>query len=96
MRPSWHADDQPSDDGLWQELEPDWQHYEGEQAALSAVRLGFIGLFVFGVVLGPWALAKVWRAEGFGVRTNLGEMLGWVATFFGLVHLAFGVMFLSL
>lgn len=96
VRPPWREDEQSPDDGLWQELEADWRLYEGEQVALSAVRLGFIGLFLFGVVLGPWALARVWRAEGLGVRTNLGEVLGWMATFLGLVHGAFLVMFLSL
>jgi hypothetical protein len=79
----------------WRAFEEDWRR-EGELVALSAVRLGFIGLFVFGMVLGPWALARVWQAESYGVRTTLGEMLGWIATFFGLVHVAFVVMYLSL
>lgn len=91
----WHEGDEPLDDGLWHELEEDWRLYEGEQVALSAVRLGFIGLFLFGVVLGPWALARVWQAEGLGVRTNLGEVLGWVATYVGLMHGAFLAMYLS-
>ena len=47
------------------------------------------------MVLGPWALARVWQAEGLGVRTNLGEVLGWVATFVGLMHGAFLSMYLS-
>lgn len=83
------------DKEAWNAFEEDWRQ-QGALAAHSAVRLGFIGLFVFGVVLGPWALARVWRAETYGVRTNLGELLGWLATFLGLVHLAFGVMYLSL
>jgi hypothetical protein len=96
VRPHRREDSPSPDDGLWQELEADWRLYEGEQVALSAVRLGFIGLFLFGVVLGPWALARVWQAESLGVRTNLGEVLGWVATFLGLMHVAFGIMYLSL
>ena len=62
-------------------------------ALLGASAVGL--LFLFGVVLGPLALARVWQAEGLGVRTNLGEVLAWVATFVGLMHGAFLAMYLS-
>lgn len=95
MEPPWGEGDRPDDD-LWRELEAEERRFQGDQVAQSAIRLGFVGLFVFGFVLGPWALARVWRAESLGVTTNLGEVLGWSATYVGLLQLAFAVMWLGL
>jgi len=84
------------DRARWERFEEGWRRYEGEAAAQAAVRLGFLGLFVFGIVLGPMALVRVWRADTFGVRADLGEILGWMASLVGLVHISVAYLLLSL
>lgn len=70
----------------WQQFEAEFRRFEGEKAAHAAVTLGAVGLVVLGLVFGPWALTKVWQAEGLGVRTTLGELLGWFAALVGMLQ----------
>lgn len=67
---------------------PHEREQRGTRAATQAVVLGLIGMLVFGVILGPLALLRAEQAARCGVRSHRGEILGWIATYAGLLQLA--------
>lgn len=66
----------------------------GRSHRSSAFVLGIIGLFVFGIILGPLAISAANKAENHGVPAPGGKALGVIDTVFGIVWLV--VIFASM
>lgn len=59
--------------------------------------LGIIGLFVFGIILGPLAIMKANEAQRGGVDATAGKVVGWIALILHALGLIVGIlMFLSM
>lgn len=65
---------------------------EGESKAKLSLILGIVGLFVFGIILGPIAIIQAGKAEALGVSATAGKVLGWVDTIGGVLGLIFAVV----
>ncbi|MHA7305200.1 hypothetical protein ACX80E_08135 [Arthrobacter sp. TMN-49] len=59
----------------------------GRSHRSSAFAMGIIGLFVFGIILGPLAISAAGKAEAHGVPAPGGKILGVIDTIFGIVWL---------
>lgn len=69
---------------------------EGQSAATTSLVLGIIGLFAFGIVLGPLAIFFAGKAERNGVPATAGKVLGWIVTILwalGVVFIIFALVF---
>lgn len=66
----------------------------GRSHRSSAFTLGIIGLFVFGIILGPLAISAAGKAEAHGVPAPGGKVLGVIDTIFGIIWLV--VIFTSM
>lgn len=53
---------------------------EGQSNATTSLVLGIIGLFAFGIILGPLAIYFAGKAERNGVQATAGKVLGWIVT----------------
>ena len=60
---------------------------QGENHKRNSVILGVVGLFLFGIVLGPLAIWQASKAETLGVRSTAGKVLGWIDLAFGVLGL---------
>ncbi|MFI7744270.1 hypothetical protein [Kocuria rhizosphaericola] len=60
---------------------------QGENHKRNSVILGVVGLFIFGIVLGPLALWQASKAEALGVKSTAGKVLGWIDLAFGVLGL---------
>jgi uncharacterized Tic20 family protein len=60
---------------------------DGQSKAKVALICGIIGLFVFGLILGPIAIVQANKAEALGAKATGGKVLGWIDTIFGLIAL---------
>jgi|SRR5690625_564582 len=70
---------------------------EAQQASQTALVLGIIGLFVFGIILGPLAIMKANEAQRGGVDATAGKVVGWIALILHALGLIVGIlMFLSM
>jgi uncharacterized Tic20 family protein len=67
------------------------QPHEGEKAARTSLILGIIGLFVFGIILGPLAIVKAKKAERLGVKATAGMVLGWIAAILSVIGIIYYV-----
>ncbi|WBL19062.1 DUF4190 domain-containing protein [Citricoccus sp. NR2] len=65
---------------------------EGQSAATTSLVLGIIGLFAFGIILGPLAIFFAGKAERNGVPATAGKVIGWIVT----ILWALGVVFIIL
>lgn len=65
---------------------------EGQSKAKTALICGIIGLFIFGIVLGPIAIAQANKAESLGTKATAGKVLGWIDTIFGLIAIVYFVL----
>ncbi|QCU78044.1 hypothetical protein E7744_07480 [Citricoccus sp. SGAir0253] len=70
------------------------QQVEAEKAAQMSLILGILGLFFFGLVLGPIAIIQANKAEKLGKAATAGKVLGWIDTIWGL--LAIVIFFLMM
>jgi uncharacterized Tic20 family protein len=62
---------------------------DGEKAARTSLILGIVGLFVFGIVLGPLAILQSRKAERQGHKATAGMVLGWIATILSIVAIVY-------
>lgn len=60
---------------------------QGQNHKRNSVILGVIGLFLFGIILGPLALWQASKAEALGVKATAGKVLGWIDLIFGVLGL---------
>lgn len=65
------------------------QQLEGEKAARTSLILGIVSLFILGVFLGPFAIAKAKQAEGLGANATAGKVLGWIGLVGGVIAIIF-------
>lgn len=68
---------------------------DGQSKAKSALIIGIIGLFVFGIILGPIAIVQANKAESLGTKATGGKVLGWIDLIFGLIGIVLIIMNLS-
>lgn len=68
------------------------QSGEGQSKAKVALICGIVGLFLFGIVLGPIAIVQANKAESLGVKATGGKVLGWIDTIFGVIGLIIVIM----
>lgn len=71
------------------------QSDEGAKKAKLSLILGIVGLFVFGIVLGPIAIVQANRAESLGAKATGGKVLGWIDLLFGLLGVVIVLMNMS-
>lgn len=71
------------------------QSTEGQSKAKVALICGIVGLFIFGIILGPIAIVQANRAEALGAKATGGKVLGWIDTIFGVIGLIFIIMNMS-
>ena len=57
---------------------------EAATAAETSLILGIVGLFIFGIVLGPLAIWQASKAEKMGRSATPGKILGWIDTILGV------------
>lgn len=67
---------------------------EGESRAKTSLILGVIGLFVFGIVLGPIAIAQASKAESLGASATGGKVLGWIDTGLAVFSIGLAIFFI--
>ena len=60
---------------------------QGGRDAQTALICGIVGLFFFGIVLGPIAIVKASAAERNNVPATAGKVLGWISTIFGVLSI---------
>lgn len=65
---------------------------EGRSKATTALVCGIIGLFIFGLILGPIAIVMASKAQALGVKATGGKVLGWIDVIFGILGLAFIIL----
>lgn len=65
---------------------------DGQSKAKTALICGIIGIFFFGIILGPIAIVQAKKAEAMGVKATGGKVLGWIAAIFGLIALVLAIM----
>jgi FtsH-binding integral membrane protein len=70
-----------------EEIYNDYLQRKGRGHRSTAWILAVIGLFVFGIVLGPIAMVMAGKAESYGVRAPGGKILGLIDTIFGVLVL---------
>lgn len=73
---------------------PGYQGYygaspEGQSAATTSLVLAIIGLFAFGIILGPLAIYFAGKAERLGVPATAGKVIGWIVTILWGVSILF-------
>lgn len=71
------------------------QSTEGQSKAKTALILGIVGLFIFGIILGPLAIVQANKAEALGVKATGGKVLGWIDTIFGLIGIVYMIFALT-
>jgi len=71
------------------------QSPEGQSKAKIALVLGIIGLFLFGIILGPIAIVQANKAESLGAKATAGKVLGWIDTIFGILGIVLVLMNMS-
>lgn len=65
---------------------------EAGKARTTSLVLGIIGLFIFGIILGPLAIMQANKAERLGARATAGKVLGMVCTIFGIISIILTVL----
>ncbi len=65
---------------------------EAGKAKTTSLVFGIIGLFIFGIILGPLAIMQANKAERFGARATAGKVLGIICTIVGIVGIIFAVL----
>jgi len=65
---------------------------EGQSKATAALVCGIIGLFVFGLILGPIAIVMANKAESLGVKATGGKVLGWIDLIFGVLVIGYIIL----
>ena len=65
---------------------------EGQSNATTSLVLGIIGLFAFGIILGPLAIYFAGKAERNGVQATAGKVIGWIVTILGIIMIIFAVL----
>jgi hypothetical protein len=68
---------------------------EGQSKAKTSLICGIIGLFIFGIVLGPIAIIQANKAEALGTKATAGKVLGWIDTIFGLIGIVYFIFTLA-
>lgn len=63
------------------------QQVEAEKASQVSLICGILGLFFFGIILGPIAIIQANKAEKLGKAATAGKVLGWIDTIFGVLGL---------
>jgi uncharacterized Tic20 family protein len=63
------------------------QQVEAEKAAQMSLICGILGLFFFGIILGPIAIIQANKAEKLGKAATAGKVLGWIDAIFGVIGL---------
>jgi uncharacterized Tic20 family protein len=61
------------------------QQVEAEKASQMSLICGILGLFFFGIILGPIAIIQGNKAEKLGNAATAGKVLGWIDTIFGVI-----------
>lgn len=59
-----------------------YQNPDGARHAKTSLICGIVGIFIFGLILGPIAIWQASKAEALGVAAGPGKITGWIA--FGL------------
>ena len=72
------------------------QSTKGQSHASTSLVCGIIGLFLFGLVLGPIAIAQAGKAEALGVKATGGKVLGWIDLIFGILGVRFFLVSMSM
>lgn len=71
------------------------QPYEdpaGAGHARTSLICGIIGIFIFGLVLGPIAIWQAGKAEALGVRATPGKVTGWIAFVLSALWFVFSLL----
>lgn len=68
------------------------QSPEAQSKATTSLVCGIIGLFIFGLILGPIAIVMASKAESLGVKATGGKVLGWIDTIFGLLVIGYFIL----
>jgi len=71
------------------------QQVEAEKAAQVSLICGILGLFFFGIILGPIAIVQGNKAERLGKAATAGKVLGWIATVFGVLSIIVFIMMIA-
>ncbi|GAA2031653.1 hypothetical protein GCM10009720_09850 [Yaniella flava] len=68
------------------------QNPEGQSASTTSLVLGIIGLFTFGIILGPLAIYFAVKAERNGVSATPGKVIGWIVTILHGLGILIGII----
>ena len=68
------------------------QNPEGQSASTTSLVLGIIGLFTFGIILGPLAIYFAAKAERNGVSATPGKVIGWIVTILHGLGILIGIV----
>jgi uncharacterized Tic20 family protein len=71
------------------------QQVEAEKASQVSLICGIVGLFLFGIILGPIAIVQATKAEKLGKAATAGKVLGWIDTIFGVLGIIVFIMMIA-
>lgn len=81
--------DQTSFDKIYHKKGPSPKTQEGERLAQEALIYGVVGIFTFGLLLGPWAIVKAVKAKRCRVNATPGFIAGILAIIANLSILSY-------
>lgn len=88
--------DQTSYDKIYKKAAPVSRTQEGERLAREAWEYGLVGIFTLGLLFGPWAIYKAYKATRLRVSAIVGFIMGSMAIMANLAVIYYIVFLFSI